>query len=51
MKGTPDKVNVDHGSISAEAAWCLKKAVCEEKLNQLLADNQISWRFNLRHTT
>ena len=51
MKGRQEKVYVDHGSISAGAAWCFMKAVCEEKLNQLLAENQISWHFKLRRAT
>ena len=51
MKGRPEKVYVDHGSISAGVAWCFRKAMCEGKLNQLLAENKISWRFNLRRAT
>ena len=51
MKGRPEKVYVDHGSISDEASWCFRKAVCEERLSQLLAEKKISWRFNLRRAT
>ena len=51
MTGRPEKVYVDHGLISAGAAWCFQKAVCEEKLNQLFAENKITWPFNLRHPT
>ena len=46
-KGRPQKIYSDNGSTFVGAARWLRKAMCDEKLNKFLAENEIVWQFNL----
>ena len=46
-KGSPEKIYSDNGTTFVGAARWLRKARCDDKFNQFLAQNKITWQFNV----
>lgn len=46
-RGRPSKIYSDNGSTFIGAATWIRQVMCDEKLSDFLAHQQISWQFNL----